>query len=281
MKKIALLFLILVLSGCSTKFVYKNLDWLTYWYVDDYVDLNQKQKEVFDAYLNDWLDWHRREELPQYVAQLEEIKAEVVKDQMRIERLLSHRDDVQAHWQSLRARVVPDIVSMAPMLETEQIASLFEALEERNLEDLNDLEERSQQPLESGDRWVKRSVDRLENWIGQLTDDQQQVFEELSERYRPNREHWIDYRRVYQKQLKALFETPDRGDAFQSELTALLLNPEQFRSNTLKANIEANTAIWLESLTKINALLTDKQRDRLVLEINDQIKDLQNVQESG
>ena len=133
MKKIALLFLILVLSGCSTKFVYKNLDWLTYWYVDDYVDLNQQQKEVFDAYLNDWLDWHRREELPQYVAQLEEIKAEVVKDQMRIERLLSHRDDVQTHWHTLRARVVPDIVSMAPMLESEQIASLFEALEERNL----------------------------------------------------------------------------------------------------------------------------------------------------
>lgn len=281
MKKIVLLLMILVLSGCSTKFVYKNLDWLTYWYLDDYVDLTQNQKEVFDSYLKDWLDWHRREELPRYVVKLEGIKAEVVNDQVDIERLLSHRDDVQTHWQSMRERIVPDIVSMAPMLESKQIASLFDALEERNLEDQNDLEEHSQKPMESGDRWIKRSVDRLENWVGQLTDDQQQVFEELSERYRPNREHWIDYRRVYQEQLEALFEAPDRGGAFQSELTELLLNPEQFRSDTLKSNIEANTATWIESLSKINALLTDKQRDRLVREIDDQIKDLQSAQESG
>lgn len=281
MKKIVLLLMIFVLSGCSTKFVYKNLDWLTYWYLDDYVDLTQNQKEVFDSYLKDWLDWHRREELPRYVVKLEGIKAEVVNDQVDIERLLSHRDDVQTHWQSMRERIVPDIVSMAPMLESKQIASLFDALEERNLEDQNDLEEHSQKPMESGDRWIKRSVDRLENWVGQLTDDQQQVFEELSERYRPNREHWIDYRRVYQEQLEALFEAPDRGGAFQSELTELLLNPEQFRSDTLKSNIEANTATWIESLSKINALLTDKQRDRLVREIDDQIKDLQSAQESG
>jgi len=72
-KKIIVIGLVLLLSGCSTKFVYKNLDWLVYWYVDDFVELSDEQERMVDVKLATWLEWHKNTEIPKYVAHLNEL----------------------------------------------------------------------------------------------------------------------------------------------------------------------------------------------------------------
>jgi len=61
MKKLWLVLGFLVLTGCSSKLAYNNLDWLIYWYMDDYVELNDSQEAIFDIKLEGWIDWHREE----------------------------------------------------------------------------------------------------------------------------------------------------------------------------------------------------------------------------
>ena len=57
MKKLTLLLWIVLLSGCSTKFAYNNIDWLVNWYIDDYVVLDTQQEKQFDAILDKWTAW--------------------------------------------------------------------------------------------------------------------------------------------------------------------------------------------------------------------------------
>ena len=46
MRHIVLTILLLVsVTGCSSKFAYNNLDWLVYWYVDDYIEFSDQQEE--------------------------------------------------------------------------------------------------------------------------------------------------------------------------------------------------------------------------------------------
>lgn len=79
MRIVVAVLLLLSLSSCSSKFAYNNLDWWVYWYLDDYIELNDRQEEQFDDYLNNWLSWHKRSELNRYKAHLERVKKRLPK----------------------------------------------------------------------------------------------------------------------------------------------------------------------------------------------------------
>ena len=65
--------LLLTLTGCSaTQFIYNRVDILVRWYLDDYVSLDRDQRAQFDERLDAFLEWHRREELPEYVVLLDD-----------------------------------------------------------------------------------------------------------------------------------------------------------------------------------------------------------------
>ena len=72
-----LLFAIFCLGGCSTKFAYNNIDWLIYWYIDDYIELTPKQEQAFDEKLSGWLEWHKQQELPQYLSHIDELVSDI------------------------------------------------------------------------------------------------------------------------------------------------------------------------------------------------------------
>ena len=66
-------FLLLTLTGCSaTQFIYNRVDVLVRWYLDDYVSLDRDQRLQFDERLDIFLEWHRREELPEYVVLIDD-----------------------------------------------------------------------------------------------------------------------------------------------------------------------------------------------------------------
>ena len=90
MKKLILLFGFLLLVGCSTKFTYNNLDWLIHWYVDDYVELSDRQENLFDEHFANWLNWHRSEELAKYVKHLKSLKADVENERLTAESISDH-----------------------------------------------------------------------------------------------------------------------------------------------------------------------------------------------
>ncbi|HEY6611743.1 MAG TPA: DUF6279 family lipoprotein, partial [Pseudomonas sp.] len=67
-RSLGLLLALLVLAACSRmELVYRNLDWLIPWKLDDYLSLDAGQSVWLDARLDDHLRWHCRSELPRYL----------------------------------------------------------------------------------------------------------------------------------------------------------------------------------------------------------------------
>jgi len=70
-----LLFSLIFLVGCSsTTFVYNRIDFLLPWYLESYVDLNREQKQDLKQLLIPFFKWHREEELPNYLAIIEDLE---------------------------------------------------------------------------------------------------------------------------------------------------------------------------------------------------------------
>ncbi len=56
-----------ILAGCSAnRLLYNRADTFIRWAADDYVTLTREQQAAFDQRLDDFLAWHRSEELPRY-----------------------------------------------------------------------------------------------------------------------------------------------------------------------------------------------------------------------
>ena len=67
--------LLLLLGSCNTLYLgYNNLNWLTRWRLDSYLDLTSEQDRWLNVQLAEHIAWHRKEELPQYVDFLRDIQ---------------------------------------------------------------------------------------------------------------------------------------------------------------------------------------------------------------
>lgn len=276
MKKIVILLCVLMLSACSTRFAYNNIDWLVYWYLDDYVELNTEQEEQFDSMLAKWMQWHKTQELPKYKQQLQDIINEVEQGQLNHSKFVAHRERARSHWERARNYVAQDIVTIAKTLDKEQVEYFFNALEKQNKEEEEEiLENQARSAEKRRERWIKRNQKSVKGWIGKLQPEQNELIESFRERFESTGALWLEYRRKYQSALKTVFDFPERGAQFEAALLELITNPEQYRSEAFnqitQSNIEASSEYFLGLL----ALSSNKQKEKLVDEINELIEDIE------
>lgn len=269
MKKIIVLLSVFLISGCSTKFAYKNIDWLIHWYVDDYVEMTSAQEEQFDQYVAQWQQWHMQNELPIYQAHLEELMQDIRTQNISIERMDYHQQKAQQHWLRFRAHIAPGVIEMAKTLDDDQVTYFFAALENENVED----EERRAKRLERSESkrksdWIERNEDNIENWLGRLNQEQKRLIENTYGTFKSNSQYWVSYKRDYQQAMRAVFAAPDRGEVFTEQMLELIINPERFRSEQMlmnSAHNERETKLYLYTLF---ALSTEKQRAHLIDEVD-------------
>jgi hypothetical protein len=66
--RICLLFLVLLIGGCSsTRLAYNNADLMLRWRATSFLDVHGAQSAELDARIASFLSWHRGHALPQYV----------------------------------------------------------------------------------------------------------------------------------------------------------------------------------------------------------------------
>ncbi len=280
MKKWFFVVSVFLLSGCSSQFVYNNMDWMVHWYLDDYIDLTKSQKKIFDEQFEVWHAWHRKEELTKYAKQLKGIKEMVQSEQVDLASIQRHFDQVRGHWISLRNRVSPDIAPMAKTLSQEQVASLFDTLEKENSKREEELDESSQQ---SDEERAKERLSGLEDgvkeWIGKLSADQKAILQSYSPRFNSTARHWLKYRRHVQSLARTLFEQKDSNPNFEQDLIALMSNPENHRHAELVEKNDANNLLYSQMVVELTSTLSAKQKKRLIRKLDDYIDDFEDLSE--
>ncbi|MCG7533542.1 DUF6279 family lipoprotein [Pseudoalteromonas sp. OOF1S-7] len=277
MRKLLMVLALLTMTGCSTKFIYKNADWLSYWYLDDYVSMTDEQEAQFDTRLLSWLEWHKTQELTRYAEQLTLLKSDIENDKITLARIEYHQTQMLAHWYRLRGKVVPDLVDMAPMLSETQAKELFDALAEGEAERAEKRAKRSEQKKHK--RWLREREKNLKRWIGKLSAEQESRIAQLYDQQSSTADLWTDYRTRYQGELRALFAQSERGDVFKARLSELLMAPEVFRSEQLNQAQVKNRQANHQYLLDVYMSLSEKQKKRLVSELEEVIEDIQSLAE--
>ncbi len=276
MKKLILLFGFLLLAGCSTKFTYNNLDWLIHWYVDDYVDLSDKQETVFDKHFANWMDWHRNEELAKYVVHLKTLRTDIQKESLTAQSISDHLWKSRQHWERLRDHVSPELAGLAAQLTDEQVISLFDELSEENeeiAEKLAEAEGKSEE--EATEARVEEIEEGISDFVGRLSKQQKAIISQYAPDFHSTRALWLSYRKDFQTAARALIDKRQSNPDFEADFVALLTHPDDFRSTDYQELRLQNTQLYGRMLEQLFYTLSDKQKNKLINKIDDMIEDFE------
>jgi hypothetical protein len=245
-----------LLVGCSTvRLAYDNAETYLRWKSSDYFEVEGEMSDELDRALGSFMAWHRAQALPKYVPLIEEGAS-------RFARGLSPADldwgyDVvmtQAR-ESLR-NAASRIAPLLDQLNAEQIAQLERGLAEDNRkfarENLrgNEREQRK--------RRTQRNVERLEDWLGRLSQAQVDRVAEYSERA-PLLDEMRDrdHRRL-QGELLAIV----RAKQAKNRLPDLAVGWEVGRDAAYAGALVAARKEYFAMALDIDRSLSAKQRDR-------------------
>lgn len=225
---------------------------------------------MFDEMLEGWMRWHKQEELPLYQQQLEDIISQIKSNSIDAQSISLHRERARQHWVRARTHVASDLVTLGSTLSSEQVVYLFASLDKENREDEEEINERL--ALDESDKikkWTKKNQKGIKKWTGKLTDEQKSLVASFHGRFESTSQFWLAYKREYQQQLREVFARPQRDAIFEERLYELIVDPEKFRSQPFQTAMDVNAQASTEYILELMALLSDKQLERVVKEIEE------------
>lgn len=158
------LIMALGLAGCSSlTLAYNQLPFLGGWWIDSYLDLDSAQQTRMKEQLRAWQTWHRRDELPQWVALLRQAGAALDNGTITADELLALERAGRASLERCLQHAAPLAAPVLADLRPQQWAHLQKKMEEKRIE----WRERNTGPDGQEDRG-KRYVTTLERWLGDL-----------------------------------------------------------------------------------------------------------------
>lgn len=256
-----LILLIFLLTGCAVKFVYNQLDWLIPWYLDDYVSLDPLQEIQFDAQLEAYLSWHRRQQLPVYAEFLEWV-AEASKDGLDRDEIEHVQNRTELYTDQLFVRLGPTLVSLFGDLSEAQVDEMFTNFDKEN----NKYREKyvSKKVIKQRYQRAKDVRKFIERWTGVLDEDQQDIITEWSKQYELMGEEFLNSRQGWQNNLKIILDQRHNKVYFEDALNKLFANRGVGRSKEFEQKLVRNQQRLKTLYLDLDQSLTESQRKRMM-----------------
>lgn len=257
----ALVVLCLGLTGCAVRFVYNQLDWLIPWYLDDYVDLDRHQEELFDERLQVYLDWHRRDQLPQYASFLNGVADRAERGLTRDD-LEAIEQDTERFGQALLDHLLRDLMDLLATLDDDQVEQMFRRIEEDN----DDFREEYLEPSAEDQRAsrYKDVVKYVQRWTGKLSDEQVKLIRERVYQFELMGPELMEGRLVWQQEFRRVLGLRANSSAYESAFIALASNPELGQSEEFTRKLEHNRELAVELYLALERSLSSRQRNRML-----------------
>ena len=271
MARFFLLCVLLVCSSCSTvRFAYNNADLYLRWQVGKYLDVEGVQSEELDRHIATFLAWHRANALPQYVRLVNEAAARFARGVSQ-EDLVWGYDSIQTQvLQAVRAGA-GEIADLLDRLTPEQIAYLERKFAEDNRKYARDflagsVEERRR-------RRVKRNIERLEEWFGDLSEAQTERVRRYADRA-PFPEGMRDRER---KRLQTEFLAIVRAREAKARFADWAVHWDRGREPAHAAAVRAQRMEYFAMLLDLNKTLTASQRQSAVVRMQELASDFERL----
>lgn len=258
LRRCVIALLLLLLVGCSsTTFFYNRLDHLLPWYIERYVDLDRSQRQLLDAQLAPLLTWHRREELPRYVALLDEFRAAL--DQPVTTATLQYfSEGMEDAWERLRDRSMDELLALGSDLSDEQVQEFFTYLDRRQ----DKLEDKylPRDDEEFYDDTLDEMRDFAEDYLGRLSRQQRQDLEQAVRALHRTDRDWLAERA---QSIALLRIEQSRSAGWQERVRTLAQDWESRVPEATQQRYDHNSAVMHEALAALIDGRSEKQDRRL------------------
>jgi len=251
-----LLVLATLVCGCSTvRFAYENADAYVRWKAASYVDLEGDDAEEMDDRIDEFHAWHRKNALPKYVKLAAEASSRFA-DGLSRQDLVWGYDSLRVQARESLHKAAELVAPLLDRLTPAQIAQIERRIAEENRQFYRDNLRGSER-----ERRRKRSkfvVDRLEDWVGKLTQAQAQRVREYAERAPLTDELRDRDRKRLQSEVIAIL----RAKEAKARLAARVAEWERGREPAYAAALEKWREEYFALLLDIDRMLTPEQRAR-------------------
>ena len=268
--------LLCLLAACSsTTFVYNRLDSILPWYLDDYVDLNNTQDRQLDEMLAPFLAWHRQQELPRYVALLEQVEADLDGPVSAAE-VAGIYAGIEDAWLRLQDKSLDWLLALGASLSDEQVQEFLEELNERQEEYEEEYLERSE--LEYREDSYESLVDSMQDYLGRLNDAQRERLRAASLELRRSDSIWLQERAAWLQRLDVLMQ---RQPGWQQRVREAIALRDETVSEQYNATYEHNLEVIFSAIAAVLDSRSERQDRRLRAELRDLREDLQTLIDQG
>ncbi|MGV8843364.1 MAG: DUF6279 family lipoprotein [Pseudomonas sp.] len=282
-----LIALSLLLSACSrVDLLYRNLDWLIPWRLNDYLDLNRQQQVWFKSRLQVHLNWHCSTELPRalnwlqrnqtLVEQLQPAAGPAASERVNADgitaALAAQFTELDAALMRITIEVTPTAVELLQGLSATQVSELYAALDEKNQDDR---EKFIDPPLAAQiSARAERMEKRLRPWFGRLSTVQQLRIGQWARARGDQNRQWLDNRLRWQQAFRAALQERARAD-FPARLTRLLQEPEAYADPLSLLAYQHSRQAMAELFSDLLVSTDARQRARLTQRLRALRRDLE------
>ena len=269
--KKSLLFSLIFLVGCSTTtFVYNRIDFLLPWYLESYVDLNREQKQDLKQLLIPFFKWHREEELPNYLAIIEDLEL-ALDASVEFESIAGITYDVEESWFRLEDRMLLWAIPMTRELSSKQLDGFIQSMQTKTEQSEKEYLNRNLQTYQNDN--YKRLRKNLRRFMGGLNKEQLGLVSAASKEMIRVDGQWIANRKALIEKLKGILE---REDGWELALENISHRDDLVAQNYRKTyahNISVNQNLLVEILNS----RTDKQDLKLRTQLLKYKTDINNL----
>ena len=278
LRPLFLMLLLAALSGCGVRTAYNNLDWLTVRWVNQQVALDREQETMLRDWLEAQLVWHCATQLPLYQALVEEIRHDLLTNNLNQDRLTNHGQTMAELGRTLTERSLPLLVQMAATLNDEQVNALLGAFDERTEEVRVSVEEKSLEQL--AEERLAAMERTLRRFMGRSNRPQRERLGVWADSVTATESYQLQQRLYWQDRLKKALERRDEQDVLAEEIAALM-RPESAWSEQYRQVMEGNRILTLAALEDVIAVADSRHINRLSARLTGLINDFQRLRCDG
>jgi hypothetical protein len=257
-----------LLTACSFKTVYNRLDMLIPEYVEGLVTIDDALEDNLQQRSTELLEWHRRTQLIQYADWLRAFQGEVGK--LTVDSARYYSTEAERFWDAMSAKIDHEMAELLPLLDAEQQQELFASIAEKN-EDFSD-EYIDIDDGERRDNYFERTRDTYENWIGNLSDTQEETIRQATDRLLDGARLRLDRREEWQAGIQAILAGGESRQVKSQRLHDYLENFEFSNAQSLDSKIAVNKEIIIELTVAISDSMNEDQAGHFVDRTNDYIR---------
>ncbi len=260
-----------LLAGCNAiQLTYNNADTALSWMADDYLALDKPQEKMLRTRLDSLLSWHRASALPEYADAFREVKTKVAAGLKR-EDIVWLIDAGRSEYDDVLNRTASEAVGVLSTISAEQIDNLEKKFARDNAKFNKEHLRGSSQ--ERREKRAEKTIERVEHWVGSLSDEQQEQITAISYAMPMTYELWRDDRIRKQQEFVAILRDQQSPAALEASLRQWLANWQRGKSAEYQRASSAFQEQSVSLILAVDAMITPAQRAKALAKLQSYIDD--------